>query len=67
MKYFIILLILTLTIISCGKNDYRSEGGDYVNYVQFRGHGYITFHSIHAYGYAVLHDPGCNCKKGGEE
>lgn len=66
MRYFIILLVLTI-ISSCTKDDYRSEGGDVVNYVQFRGHGYITFYSMRAYGYVVLHDPGCNCKKGGEE
>lgn len=65
MKNFIVLLILTIT--SCVEADYRSEGGDYVNYVQFRGHGYITFHSAYSYGYEVLHDPDCNCKKGGEE
>lgn len=64
MKYFIILILITF---SCTKDDYRSERGDIVNYVQFRGHGYITFRSRSTYGYVALHDPDCNCKKGGEE
>ena len=66
MRYFIILLLFTI-ISSCAKDDHRSKSGDVVNYVYFRQHGYITFHSIYAYGYVVLHDPDCYCKKGGDE
>lgn len=52
---------------SCVKVDHETKGGDIVNQIQFKGHEYISFHSYYAHGYVVIHDPDCQCMKGGEE
>lgn len=64
MKYFVILLII---MSSCVEVDHETKGGDIVNQIQFKGHEYISFHSYYAHGYVVIHDPDCQCMKGGEE